>query len=540
MSGRSNRPIQGHHDGESDELEDQSRRLAASVETSLGRHPAQSTDDDSTHHPHRGKKSRSKKHIKRSRESDDSDSDEDEDVAPSPPRRGRKSRSKKHIKRSRESDDSDEDVAPSPPRRGRKSRSKKHIKRSRDSDDEEDDEGVDLGRVEKIVDDERVNIQKTMQSIASWMEVNRPPVTAERFRELAPIPTQDADYTQKDFNNVLREWNEDPMRNLILGRHTAANVTLPGAVPPKEPRRGERESFASLYRIFPRHYDCLYEEFMGPIYRLTYDNSENRHVYLEDGSTIPDPFPSKGFSETLKQIVLHDIWRGKLAVIAACLQYVNMLRTNDRRPWQLPDGLSESLFFKTWNNVIQDRRGSGERVDSLYGRVKTITGSDPGLYGDFFDQMTESFQIKAKPQSDNASKRTKDDDPYFIRTTDLTILLHAIDNYGYGGTTHYHRAQRVAALKHWSKTGNDYPSVKQFGEARDLGVLSARLLARKEENRKARLGASQAVDPRLKSSSSMSSSALPPPKPTERDREAEYNPTSHDDEGQHGDGDDSS
>ncbi|KAI1412997.1 hypothetical protein F5Y13DRAFT_162254 [Hypoxylon sp. FL1857] len=58
--------------------------------------------------------------------------------------------------------------------------------------------------------------------------------------------------------------------------------------------------------------------------------------------------PSKSFSESLTRLVRHKILRNKLHMLATFLQYVNILRTKDCQPWDVPiNDDSERNFFIT-------------------------------------------------------------------------------------------------------------------------------------------------------------------------------------------------
>ncbi|KAI1138008.1 hypothetical protein F5Y05DRAFT_418916 [Hypoxylon sp. FL0543] len=445
----------------------------------------------------RRQKKQSRDLRKRSRYVEDDEESEDSESR-SPPRRYRKKkhstqRPKKRSKRARyvyessstddeESEDSD---SRSPPRRRpyhhQKKRPKKLTRRSRCIDQDGEDEFFqDMAK--ELLDGELQPFSKILQNIPRWMKVNLTPITEDMFRSIAKWPGLDADFTREVYFSLKRQWMEHPARDSALGRSTPQTATAPSARPPKDPLRGERESFMTLYRFFPRFHEVLYEEFMGPRYKLAYDNGSNQPVYFsQDLPVVIDPLPSKRFSESLRALALHGIWRGKLDFLATCMQYINILRTNDRRPWSVINCDTESIFFETWNQVVLENRGSQERIDELFSKVKDRMGGRTGFYCHFFSQMNDSFKAKFQPQLDNMMcKRQSDDDPYFISAMDLTILTHAVDNSSVWDYPLYGGVKFTSKVWHSLKSGNDYPSVKDFEAARDLAILTTLSIAKKE------------------------------------------------------------
>ncbi|KAF3059411.1 hypothetical protein GL218_04935 [Daldinia childiae] len=265
-------------------------------------------------------------------------------------------------------------------------------------------------------------------------------------------------YYNRKAGIICRQWDAEPTKALILGKHTVDHVTVPGRTPPKYPRRAERESFEIIYRLFPRFYDCTFEEFMSPKYQLELDCSENSRVTLEDGAQVHDPFPSKGFSENMRCLMTQNVWMGNLDLLATCIH----------------------KFFETWQDVIKSAHHE-QSIQDIFSQVKDLLDQKPGFYGAFFEQIGESVRINCQDRVAYNSKRTHDDDPYFIRVIDLTILIHALDNVGFWGMPFFRGASLSSGIIQQAKRGNDYPPDKKFSKAREYSVLSHRIVKRAAE-----------------------------------------------------------
>ncbi|KAI2770202.1 hypothetical protein F4815DRAFT_489270 [Daldinia loculata] len=339
--------------------------------------------------------------------------------------------------------------------------------------------------IARVYKDESSRISQHMVAGREWMLSEKPVVTKEHFRSLAPMASCDNTFTKEDSEAVIRSFEADPAKRLILGQHTVEHIAVEGRVPPKKPRRAERDSFGTVFRLFLRYYDCTYDQFMGPKYQLRLDCSENPLVTIDDGTRINDPFPSKPFSEGLRCLISQNIWLGNLELLATCIQYINRVRTHDTRPWKLVDCDPESMFFKTWISVVARNPGQATMED-LYSQVKRELGPQKGFYQTFFDQITKSVESKI-PQGRAArvykSRRRDDQDPYFIRAIDMAILLDALDNMSFWGFPLFRSTKLTSAIIQRVKPGQDYPSEEKLSKARYYSVLSERTFHRAAELR---------------------------------------------------------
>lgn len=324
-------------------------------------------------------------------------------------------------------------------------------------------------------------IHKSLEASSEWMKDNLPAVTKGRFRELIPKHEPDELLSEQELQDIEDEWDADVQKPFLLGQHEARHLGRPGDPLPKNPRRGERDAFRTLYSLFPRYYGCLFEDFIGPKRHLAYDSGDNLKIFPENHDPIPDPFPSKAFSENLKCLALQPIWMGNPDRLAMCLQYVNILRTDDVRPWKVTNCDSETKFFETWQTVVA-MSIPGESIDELYSQVKETLGPQLGFYCALFDKIGESIIEKS------ASKRHSDDDPYFIQTMDLTILINALEHVTSFGLPIYQNPKFIAAMASATKIGNDYPPMSKFASARDKAILSTRIEAYKDEKQKRESG----------------------------------------------------
>ncbi|KAI1468285.1 uncharacterized protein F4812DRAFT_361133 [Daldinia caldariorum] len=362
-------------------------------------------------------------------------------------------------------------------KRRRYSSSKSHRRRSKSHKSHSSSKHTSAVESEKLT--ERYESGKV------WMASNKPAVSESQFLDMNPKPTYDDVFTEHDYDAVVRQWEADPVKSLLLGNHTLENLPDTGRALPKKPRRAERDSFGIVYRLFPRLYGCSYDEFVGRRYQLAYDCIDNPMVLLENNTTVHDPFPSKSFSENMRCLAAQNIWMGSLELLATCIQYVNRVRTNDKRPWKLVDCDQDSRFFKVWQSVSSSNPGR-ENMETLYIRVKQELSSKPGFYQRFFDQINESVKVKI-PQTykgqGHASKRKSDDDPYFIRTIDLSILIHALENVSCWSIPLLPDPKLSSTMIQRAMQGRSYPSDAEFSKAREASIIAHRALEKATELR---------------------------------------------------------
>ncbi|KAI1476389.1 hypothetical protein F4774DRAFT_428006 [Daldinia eschscholtzii] len=308
-----------------------------------------------------------------------------------------------------------------------------------------------------------------------WIAKNKPAVSKAKFYER---PEFDEALTLDDYEAVVREWNEDPEKALILGGHAAH----PSSKKDNKMHEDERIMLAYLYRLFLRLYSCTFDEFMSPKYQLELD-CRDRPVVSHNGLQIHDTFPSKQFSYYMRVLITQNIWLGNLTLIATCLQYVNRLRTKDTRPWKLVNCDLESKFFETWQNVVA-RNSSEEDTRALYLQVKQQLGPQPGFYRILFDQIERSVESQTRTSLETySSMRTHDDDPYFVGDIDLIILLDALDNVSYWGFPLLRGPRLTSAAILHSIPSSEYPASEEVSSAREHSILSQRVATRKGELR---------------------------------------------------------
>ncbi|KAI0155444.1 hypothetical protein GGR52DRAFT_587180 [Hypoxylon sp. FL1284] len=306
-----------------------------------------------------------------------------------------------------------------------------------------------------------------MTTARTYMKERFPGVAKDRFRDLAPTDPKDGSFTPQEYEAAQASWMADPLRPFHMGQHQRV-----------------REAFLTVYRMLPRYYGCLYEDFMGPRFQLAYDDTDNDNIEFRDGlgerHVLPDPFQSKGFSEGLVCLLTHPIWDENLELLATCLQFVNIVRTADTRRWYIAGCDPESLFFKTWQRVILDTTEAKSVLD-LFAEVKQRIGfREP--YCKLFDQIVESIRVKRRPSVSYVSRRQRDDDPYFIKVIDISMLTQALDNLKGIGIPKFLPAALAEATVKYSRPDKDYPSTAQFGAARDRAMVYSRLRTAAPEN----------------------------------------------------------
>ncbi|KAI1758606.1 hypothetical protein GGR53DRAFT_516532 [Hypoxylon sp. FL1150] len=305
------------------------------------------------------------------------------------------------------------------------------------------------------------------------MALHYPAVTIARFEAMTPMPPEDNRF-RKEYRAAKRSWMANPKRNLVLGKHLKTA---------KEQR--VLDAFLGPYKILLRYYSCLYEDFMGTDYQLQYDWSQNSKVAIENEygdddevtQMVRDPFPSKAFSDGLGCLLAQPIWRGRLKTLAFCLQFVNILRTNDTRPWKWSDSLPEPdiRFFRVWPRVVERNQSEERPMQELFKQVKEDV--DDSLYTELFDSIVAVVCEGRRPAADLKSQRTSDDDPYFIHAVDLVILKQAIDRTkNVWGLPMFQGPNCAEAMLKHSRPDQDYPRRREFANARDREMVYATMM----------------------------------------------------------------
>ncbi|KAI6086883.1 hypothetical protein F4821DRAFT_278350 [Hypoxylon rubiginosum] len=406
---------------------------------------------------------RSKSHLnKRSKRRRASSYSDDENSDYDRHRSSRKRREPKRPKRYSPSPSRSPSPSPSPSSSDKRGKGSKKGRQGRKAEEDEEFQS----RMRGPVRDEEKRIAKAMSSARDYVKEQFPAVTKERFDEL--VPRYPDGFTPKEVKEAEKKWKEDPIRPYLMGTH----------------RRGPRDAFITVYRMLLRYYDCLYEDFMGPRFQLRYDNRDNDRVVLGDDSddaqeVLHDPFPTRTFSYALHCLLSHHLWLGNLQRLATCLQFVNIVRTEDTRPWSIVDCDPESRFFRTWQRVVADNSGSKKSARKLFREVKDKIGS-PGQWSLLFDQIVKSVQVKRQSQKNQSSQRKSDEDPYFIDLVDLQTLIHALDSVSNFGIPLFHGALFTEAAVKCSKPDQSYPSQKEFEAARDREIVYFRLMRSKD------------------------------------------------------------
>ncbi|KAM7185810.1 hypothetical protein V8F33_012200 [Rhypophila sp. PSN 637] len=170
--------------------------------------------------------------------------------------------------------------------------------------DDDDMDTLDALRKALMENTERL-LRETAQR-APAIRRDWPNVSRDAFWKMLG-PEFSEDWTEEDEAALSAEWEADSTREVIL---QLGDTDL--------------QELATVWSIVVQYFKCLPTDIIGPETRLT----------CADGANTPAW--SSEFCEALSRILIHELWdhadKGPLIV---ALEFAVIVRTDDRRPWNL-------------------------------------------------------------------------------------------------------------------------------------------------------------------------------------------------------------
>ncbi|KAG5951191.1 hypothetical protein E4U53_003602, partial [Claviceps sorghi] len=186
-----------------------------------------------------------------------------------------------------------------------------------------------------------------------------------------------------------------------------------------------------LWRISCSLMRCSPVGIISPQYGLIYDGVDlTPSFYPPDHSECP--LWSEGFCKALGALVVHSFWRGDAKLLASCIQYCVICRTDDRQPWKMALSPSSCLDVENLRAMAASPRNTHIHVLQMdYNGTQAAHGRELSLEYEF---MCYLGSIIEKPPRSCAEKQSNAHPPvYPVRTADLNVLLHALNTFNPNG-----------------------------------------------------------------------------------------------------------
>ncbi|KAK4452735.1 hypothetical protein QBC34DRAFT_422914 [Podospora aff. communis PSN243] len=281
---------------------------------------------------------------------------------------------------------------------------------------------------------------------ATYIQQHLPAVTGlAEVKLLSPRISLGPSWTEHDQRNATKLWREQSNRAAMLNA-------------------GENTTITGLYKSCLRFMRCLPMDIIGIQHNMEYDVVWAKGL----GKCI-----THVFCDTLKDLLVHPMWKHSPDKLALAIQYAIIVETNDPRPWDPPPKAlqgRDSSFLRDLHRACQD-----EPEVSLVEHRGRLAEQDQQSGGrDVFDCLLECIE-KQVPKKNKKGKATETRQsgkgPYIVKQVHLNMLCAALDNTGVTGCPMYLPVETLSRLINNRRPTGDYPQRNQLEELRDYELL---------------------------------------------------------------------
>ncbi|KAJ5011897.1 hypothetical protein K4K57_004981 [Colletotrichum sp. SAR 10_99] len=281
--------------------------------------------------------------------------------------------------------------------------------------------------------------QKCSETVAT----QAPRLTLEDIDRLLPETLPDTDYDQDwsrdDEAKLVKDWEEEPLRDALLDYKDKATDTV--------------------FRM------CLRFYHMSPFELI---------------------------SENLKRILVHPLWNGDINLLIMGIQYTCILHTEDRRDWKFARPSSIHAFFTVFRQVLAEWKGQKKSLEDHHEKVRKrleARSIENTVYSAFLQSLEETVPIAEKlPGKKNAT--ITDDKPYSVSIRIFNYVRYALDQINYMGAPYFLPADVTVRYVLGAAPDNNPPKA-DLKRYMSRSLLALRRYNAKRENRAKRLGQGQ-------------------------------------------------
>ncbi|KAH9238859.1 hypothetical protein K456DRAFT_32299 [Colletotrichum gloeosporioides 23] len=306
--------------------------------------------------------------------------------------------------------------------------------------------------------------QKCSETVAT----QAPRLTLEDIDRLLPETLPDTDYDQdwsrEDEAKLVKDWEEEPLRDALLDYKDKATDTV--------------------FRMCLRFYYMSPFELISEKYSLVYEGNTGR-------GTPPARWAS-GFADSLKRILVHPLWNGDINLLIMGIQYTCILNKEDRRAWRFARPSSMHPFFTVFRQVLAEWKGQNKPLEEHHEEVRKrleARSIETTVYSAFLQSLEETVPIAEKlPGKKNAT--VTDDKPYSISIRIFNYVRYALDQINYMGAPYFLPADVTVRYVLGAAPDNNSPKA-DLKRYMSRSLLALRRYNAKRENRVKRLGQGQ-------------------------------------------------
>ncbi|KAI8155125.1 hypothetical protein K4K49_012909 [Colletotrichum sp. SAR 10_70] len=312
------------------------------------------------------------------------------------------------------------------------------------------------------------------QKCSEIVATQAPRLTLEDIDRLLPETLPDTDYDQDwsrdDEAKLVKDWEEEPLRDALLDYKDKATDTV--------------------FRMCLRFYHMSPFELISEKYSLVYEGNTGR-------GTPPARWAS-GFADSLKRILVHPLWNGDANLLVMGIQYACILHTEDRRAWKFARPSSIHPFFTVFRQVLAEWKGQKKPLEDHHEEVRKrleAQSIENTVYSAFLQSLEETVPIAEKlPGKKNAT--VVDDKPYSVSLRTFNHVRYALDQINYMGAPYFLPADVTVRYVLGAAPDNNPPKA-DLKRYMSRSLLALRRYNAKRENRVKRLGQEQdeGVDP---------------------------------------------
>ncbi|KAK3290390.1 uncharacterized protein B0H64DRAFT_57359 [Chaetomium fimeti] len=296
-----------------------------------------------------------------------------------------------------------------------------------------------------------------------WMTENLPRITglSQVQRMLPRLPIGSA-WTAKDRANVDRAWRKSAQRKELLD--VAKNKDL-----------------LTLHKCCLRLMRCLPEDIIGCRFDLKYDLDQNRALARGQSLLWSGPF-----CKSLAALLVHPMWDGAVAPLAAAIQYTVIVETNDNGPWVMDvPGCDEFLAGLLKRKREQPEKNTAELRRELHEKMvvgkRDKYGRETGICLSRWDTLFHVIEKLAALASAERSGQTPSpretrgaSEPFLVHRRHLELLIKALDSMTHMGFPQLLPLEVLVRGISGRRSVKDYPQAGHIVALREYSLLCER------------------------------------------------------------------
>jgi hypothetical protein len=296
-----------------------------------------------------------------------------------------------------------------------------------------------------------------------WMTTNLPRIAglSEVQQMLPRLPIGPA-WTAKDRRKVDTDWGKFAQRKQLLD--VAKNKDL-----------------LTLHKSCLRLMRCLPEDIIGCRFNLEYDVDQNRALARGQSLLWSGPF-----CKSLAALLVHPLWDGAVAALAAAIQYTVIVETNDNGPWVMEvPGCDEFLARLLNGKREQPDKNAAELRRQLHAEM-TVTktdefGRETGICLSRWDTLFHTIENLAVSASAEPSGQTPppqttrgNSERFMVTRRHLDLLIKALNSMTHMGFSATLPLEALSRGISGRRSVKDYPQASQIVALREYSLICER------------------------------------------------------------------